>query len=147
MTADQEKISQSKKIVEGSIAADILDVQVGLILRNVNSKAVTGFAYMDAMKLIGSSWKSSPEMTLTFAKPELVDDSEEEDDDDVKETLELGGKSPGGRRWVDGAAIEEMSASVPLSNSTADGGKAEEPDAIEEKPRSPLTDSPDSNQE
>ena len=131
-------------IVDGSIAADIVDVQVGLILRNVNTQAVSGLAYKDAMKLIGSSWRGAQEMTLTFAKPDLVDDSEEEDDEPEK--LELGGKSPGGRTWVDGAAIE-MSASVPLSDTSPGGRKWVDGADIEEKSSSLHSYSTDSQQE
>ena len=102
-----------KKVVPKSIAADILDVQVGLILRNVNTTAIAGLAYAAAMKLIGSEWKAAEEMTLTFARPELVDDSEEEYDDPANQNdveIAQGHNSPGGRRWVDGAAIEGKSS-------------------------------------
>lgn len=99
-----------RKINDGSIAADIVDVQIGLVLRSVNKIATLGLAYKDAMKVIGSEWRSSDEMTLTFAKPQLVDGSEEEDLEDSSSPVKLGGRSPGGREWVDGAAIQHKSA-------------------------------------
>eukprot|EP01043_Picozoa_sp_COSAG02_P022485 COSAG02_NODE_1170_length_14123_cov_9.614946_10_plen_761_part_00 len=126
-----------KKIVGGSIAADILDVEVGLILRNVNTTAVSGHAYTDAMKMIGSAWKGADEMTLTFAKPELVDDSEEEEEEEqvgrpeeaesenVPYKLDLGGKSPGGRTWVDGSAMEEKSAALLVPSLSLDSQQEE----------------------
>ena len=121
-----------KKVVDGSIAADIVDVQVGLILRNVNKDAVAGLPYGGAMKMIGMQWRSADEMTLTFARPEVVSDSEEEEDElDNAETLPQvlpqGGKSPGGRQWVDGAQIEMMS-----SMDSGGGEQLEEEEADEE---------------
>ena len=113
-----------KRVVPKSIAADILDVQVGLILRNVNTTAVAGLAYAAAMKLIGSEWKLAEEMTLTFAKPELVDDSEEEYDDPAEQNafeMTQGQNSPGGRAWTDGSEIEERNSVLSATGSQPTG--------------------------
>ena len=96
-----------KKIVPDSIAADIRDVEVALILRSINSSEIAGLAYADTMKLIGTEWRGSDEMTLTFARPEIVEDSEKEEDEQIVQLDYMA--SPGGRIWVDGADVEKKS--------------------------------------
>ena len=71
-----------KRIVPDSIAHDIPGLDVGLILRMVDGEDVGGKAYREAMQMIGSHWRAQEDgMTLTFAFPDIAEDSEEEEDD------------------------------------------------------------------
>ena len=105
-----------KRIVPDSIAHDIPGLDVGLILRMVDGEDVGGKAYREAMQMIGSHWRAQEDgMTLTFAFPDIAEDSEEEEDDaqDAAPILEEEDEEAAGSGSVQG--LVSHSSSVPTT--------------------------------